>query len=230
LQDAALNAIDQWAGLDWKKHIAFVNNHPFVGVALTIGYNMIRWPIFVIPLALALIGDYRRMQEFTLAFGMALTVTTLISAVVPAYGFYHLLGPAIADYPHLNPLAFVASAQELPVVRDGSLRQLDLLKLTGLVTFPSFHAASALLYAWALWPVRWMRTIGLISNGLMLASTPVLGGHYVVDVFAGLAVAAAAIAGARLMSQCLARLQSGKPRTTLRAWQPRQQRPTLSTS
>jgi membrane-associated phospholipid phosphatase len=66
--------------------------------------------------------------------------------------------------------------------------------VTGIVTFPSFHAASCLLYTWAFWPVRWMRPITLAANGLMLASTPIDGGHYFIDVFAGLALAAAAIA------------------------------------
>jgi PAP2 superfamily len=206
LQDAALDAADRALGLDWRSAVAFVNAHPLLGTFLSIGYAMIRWPIFIIPVALAAAGAYRRLQEFTLAFGLALAVTTFFSALVPAYGFYHLLGPALADYPNINPVAYFLSSHELPQVRDGTLRTLDLINLSGLVTFPSFHAASAVLYAWALWPVRWMRWVGLVSNGAMLAATPVDGGHYFIDVMAGVAVALAAIRLARYVSR---RIEAG---------------------
>ena len=92
-------------------------------------------------------------------------------------------------------------ANILGPVRDGILRELDLLNLAGIVTFPSFHACSAVLYAWALWPVWWMRPIALLANGAMLASTPVDGGHYFIDLFAGIAVAVVAIAAARAVTR-----------------------------
>ena len=50
------------------------------------------------------------------------------------------------------------------------------------MTFPSFHAASAVLYGWALWPVRWMRPIAVLANVAMFASTPIDGGHYFIDL------------------------------------------------
>ena len=150
LQDALLARLDQAMGLDWRSYLAFVNDHPLVGTALTIGYGMIRWPIFVIPVALALAGQYRRLQVFTLAFTLGLVVTTIISAFVPAIGTFYHLGLTAADYPNLNPVAYLEQLRDLPPVRDGTLRRLDLPALTGLVTFPSFHAASAILFAWAL--------------------------------------------------------------------------------
>ena len=53
--------------------------------------------------------------------------------------------------------AYLDQLRDLPPTRDGVLRHLELLGLGGIVTFPSFHAASAVLYVWALWPVRWFR-------------------------------------------------------------------------
>ena len=35
---------------------------------LSLGYAMIGWPVFGIPVALGWTGRYRRMQQFTLAF------------------------------------------------------------------------------------------------------------------------------------------------------------------
>ena len=95
--------------------------------------------------------------------------------------------------------------RDLPPTRDGVLRHLDLLGLGGIVTFPSFHAASAVLYFWALWPVRWFRPLVVLANGLMLAATPINGGHYFIDLFAGVAVAVLAIVAARRGRRIVAR-------------------------
>ena len=82
-------------------------------------------------------------------------------------------------------------------MRDGSLRMLDLFQLGGVLTFPSFHAIAAVLYCWALWPVRWLRPLNLFCNGAMLVATPVGGGHYFIDVIAGVAIAMLSVYAAR---------------------------------
>jgi membrane-associated phospholipid phosphatase len=205
LRDAALQAIDEALGLDWRAYLNFVNGHPLLAQWLSYGYTMIRWPIFGIPLVLAAVSRYARLQEFVLAFALALVITTLISAWVPAIGVFYQLGLDPADYGNLQPEGYLTQLKELPLVRDGTRRHLDLLNLAGVVTFPSFHAASALLYGWALWPVRWMRPIAILANGAMLASTPIDGGHYFIDIIAGLAIAALAIVAARRMGLAAAR-------------------------
>lgn len=203
MRDADLYAIDRALGLDWRAYLDLVNGHPALAAALRSGYVMIRWPIFAIPIALAVVERFDRLQEFTFAFGLALIVTTIASAFVPAIGAFHYLGLDLADFPHIHPLGYLDELRALPPVRDGSHRLLDLFGLTGLVTFPSFHAASALLYTWAFWPARWMRPVAILANGLMLASTPIDGGHYFIDIVAGIAVAVAAIAAAHAASRVL---------------------------
>jgi hypothetical protein len=204
LQDANLFAIDRALGIDGRAYLAFVNDHPLLASWLHSGYGMIRWPIFAIPVILAAARRYRRLQEFILAFTLALTVTTVISAFVPALGIFSLLGEGAAAYPNVSAPAYAESLREMPQVRDGSLRHLELLGLKGLVTFPSFHTASAVLYLWALWPVRWFRPIAVAANILMIASCPVDGAHYFIDLAAGIAVAVLAIAAARQVSRWVA--------------------------
>src|SRR5262245_12971121 len=96
LQDANLYAIDQALGLDWKAYITFVNAHPMLAEWLRLGYSMIQWPIFLLPVVLCAAHQYRRLQEFILAFTLALIITVALSIFVPAIGvFYHLdLSPA----------------------------------------------------------------------------------------------------------------------------------------
>ena len=203
MQDANLHALDLMLGLDWRAYLDFVNAHPLLAAWLSAAYSMIKWPILGIPVVLAMAGKFRRLQEFTFAFSLALIVTTIVSALVPAIGTYYQLGLSAADYPNLYPRAYLDQLRDLPLVRDGSLRYLDLFALTGIVTFPSFHAASAVLYAWAFWGVRWARPIAIIVNGAMLAGTPIDGGHYFVDLIGGIAVTVMALAIARMASRTI---------------------------
>ena len=55
------------------------------------------------------------------------------------------------------------------------------------------------LYIWAFWSVRAARFPALLVNALLIAATPIDGGHYFVDVIAGLVVAALAICAARAL-------------------------------
>jgi hypothetical protein len=201
MQDANLLAFDRALGLDWLGYVHFVNDRPLLATWLSYGYTMIRWPIFAIPVVLAAAYRFHRLQEFTFAFAVALIVTTAISALVPAIGVFQQIGLDPASFVNIDPKAYLDQMRDLGPVRDGQLRELELLNLAGIVTFPSFHACSAVLYAWALWPVWWFRPIALLANGAMMASTPVDGGHYFVDLFAGIAVAALAIWAARVLSR-----------------------------
>ena len=196
LQDANLHAIDQALGLDWRGYLAFVDERPLLSALLAKAYAMIGSQVLIVPLLLASLGRFCRLQQYTLALALTLIATTVISIFVPAIGVYYHLGLTAADHPNITPATYLDCARDLPLVRDGLLRHLDLFQLAGIVTFPSFHAASAVLYAWALWPIRWVRPLVVIVNGAMLASTPIGGGHYFVDLMAGIAITVLAIMAA----------------------------------
>ena len=187
----------------------YVNAHPVLAAWLGYGYNMIRWQVFAVPVVLAAKGLYPRIAEFIFAFGLALIATTIISALVPAIGVYQQIGLDPASLPNIEAGAYLEQLRDLPPTRDGTLRHLDLLGLAGIVTFPSFHAASAVLYSWALWGVRWMRPIVVVANGALFLGTPIVGGHYFIDIFAGAAVAVAAIAVSRRVGRMVARRHAG---------------------
>lgn len=70
-------------------------------------------------------------------------------------------------------------------LRSGAIRQLDAGVVTGLVTFPSVHAADGLILACAAsWLGRWAAPL-VVLNLLMIASALAVGGHYLVDLLAG---------------------------------------------
>ncbi len=209
MQDSALLAADRALGFDWAAYVHFVDGRPGLASWLNVGYGMIGWPLFAIPVVLAARHRYRRIEEFTFAFGIALATTTIISALVPAIGVYQQIGLDPGSLKNINPAAYLDQLRDLPPTREGVLRHLELLGLGGIVTFPSFHAASAVLFAWALWAVRWLRPLALLVNGAMLAATPLNGGHYFIDIIADVAIAALAIVAARRIGQIIAHRQTG---------------------
>jgi membrane-associated phospholipid phosphatase len=81
-------------------------------------------------------------------------------------------------------------------LRLGSKTIVDFSENVGLITFPSFHAAMAVLFALAAWSHPWLRWPFALLNAIMLVATITHGGHYLVDVLAGCAIALVAWHGA----------------------------------
>lgn len=202
LQDASLALIDQAMGFDWPRYYWFIHDHPALVPYVLLGYAMITWPTIGVPLVLGLAGHFRRLQRFVLAVALTVIATGTISALLPAIGTYHQFGIA-PDTDVLKASGYLVQLRELPFVRDGSLRVLDVGNLGGIITFPSFHAAAAILALWAFWGVWWMRPLALMANIAMLLATPIVGGHYFVDVFVGIGLATLAIAVARAIDERL---------------------------
>lgn len=198
LQDQAFLALDRALGMDPEPIARFVNAHPWLADVLARGYGLIKLPLLGIPIVLALTARYVRLQLFMLAMSLALMITILISAFAPAIGTYYGLQLPAAELPDVNTSIYAAQLRDILALREGSLRELELFKLAGIVSFPSFHAASAVLYMWALWPVRGLGGIAACLNLLMIAATPVIGAHYMVDVIGGVGLAAASIWAAKL--------------------------------
>ncbi len=183
LTDATLARWDAALGIDWRVLRQSQAALPALAqIVLSAAYDSGLPQILAVVLYLGFSGRGDRLHDFMNRYAAVTLLVILLSAPIPAAGaFKHFgLGPA-ADLWHFEAL------------RDGGLRTLSLQAMQGLISMPSLHAAMAVLLAQALFatPLRWP---ALALNALMLAATPVLGGHYVVDVIAGMAVAAAAIA------------------------------------
>jgi hypothetical protein len=202
MQDGNLSRLDAMLGLDWPAYFRFVYERPEMITLGYLGYAMIVWPPFFAPLVLSAKAEYLRLQQFVFACVATLVLTIVISALVPALGTFQQYGIEY-DSSVFVPGGYLEQLRDLPQVRSGALRVLDLGKLGGIAAFPSFHAAAAILFTWAFWPVWWMRPIVLMTQGLMLFVTPIFGGHYFVDVFAGLTVAMIGIAMGRRVTRRL---------------------------
>lgn len=192
LQDARFAELDRLLGLDWPAYFHFAMAHPELLLYAKFFYAMLLVPAFGVPVVLGLTGQYIRLQQFVLASTLALCVVIVVSSLLPAIGTYFEFGLP-SDTELFNANGYGGQAREIPMLRDGTLRALNLARLGGILTFPSFHAATALLSIWSLWSIWWLRPALLILNGGMLVATPLVGGHYFVDVIAGVSVAALTI-------------------------------------
>jgi hypothetical protein len=106
---------------------------------------------------------------------LTVIVTAAVSAPLPAIGTHHEYG-IMPDPARFKPSSYLIRLHEPPLVRDGSLRVLDSSMLGGIINFPSFHAAAAVLAPWERWSAGWMRPLARMANVGMLPTTPLVGG------------------------------------------------------
>ncbi len=192
--DDLLAGLDRSIGFDWVYFYTLFKDNAWLSVAGKIAYVSIFISPTVLILAFAWTGRRMEARRFLFAFGVSLALTVLMAAFFIAKGAieYHV-GPT----PDYVPQTGLHQAQIIRDLRSGALDWVDPARLAGLLTFPSFHATSATLFIWAAWPIRWLRGPMLAVNLAMLLATPIEGGHYLVDIFAGMAIAALGIASLR---------------------------------
>lgn len=138
------------------------------------------------------------MQEFTLAWLLAPMLCVVALPFAPALGGYLNYATSQADYPYVLVGAAWDFEPLISAIRSGELRHLGANPIVGVVTFPSFHAAGAVILGWCGRKAPGGAiVVGL--NGAMLVSTIPIGGHYLIDVAGGILVAALALASAKAL-------------------------------
>lgn len=199
LQDGVFDAMDHALGLDWQALLQRMNHWPTVFTLLRPIYLSLMVQMTMAVLCLAFSGRLMRLRIYMLAFIFAALATIVVSALLPAAGAWPHYGLTVADSPHVIP-SVQTSWPVFYGLRDGSLRLLVGAGSEGIITFPSLHAALAVILIVALWPLAVLRWAILGLNLLMLAATPIDGSHYFTDVFAGMALALPCLIAARTLA------------------------------
>lgn len=205
LQDHAFDAIDRALGLDWRGLLSWMNAQSAIHPLFMLPYLSFTVQATTTVVALAFSNRLLQLRTFMLAFMFSALVCIAISAIVPAEGTWGFYGLTPADYPAIVPATREVHLPIFHGLRDGSLRGLTGLASEGIITFPSFHAALGVIFMVGLWPIPVIRWIGAVVNGLMIVATPVDGGHYFIDVFAGIAIAVLCLVAARRIVQAAQR-------------------------
>jgi membrane-associated phospholipid phosphatase len=183
--DEALANADQALGLDWLGMYRWLTRHPAIEAGAHAVYVSLGPETLILFFALELLGHHNQARAFLLWFMVSVIAALGIGALTPAAGafvYYHL--------PVASSTGYVAQWADL---RNGALRTIDSLANQGLVVFPSFHTVLALLCAYAARPLRILKIPLLVLNLLIILSSPAMGGHYFIDIIAGIVLAALTI-------------------------------------
>jgi hypothetical protein len=197
--DAQLDAADRALGFDWYRMMLAMADHPLINGWLFRIYNLALPEIALVVITLACTGKVDKTYRFCIAVAAGALITIFLWALHPAFGAMSLytLPPDVVHKLVLSLTCEFGKAQ-VELLRNGP-GYITLDGLHGsLIGFPSYHGALALILTWyarnlprLFWPL-------LIVNAVVLLSTPVQGGHHLVDVIAAFPVAGLAIFLSRL--------------------------------
>jgi hypothetical protein len=199
--DPLLQQIDQALHFDWLTLYRTVADHRSLQLLGTAAYQS----IFITPALIlghfAWADKRAEARGFLVSFWLAAIVSLALFRYIPAVGPLATLwhGPI----PYL-PESGLYEADLLPALRDHVLHEVDLGTLRGLVSAPSFHTVSAVLYIAAGWRIARLRWTVVVLNVAMLLSTPIEGTHYLADMLAGAGVAIAALGIVGVLRRTLA--------------------------
>jgi len=180
--DQQFARMDAALGFNWAAGFDLIESSSWMlRRLLSHAYNSIIIQIFFSIGYFALIKRSDRNRELLWIGMLAALITTSLSGLFPAVGPYTTRG-----MPRWSAV--------LLTIRNGSLSKFTLADMTGIVTFPSFHTALAVLLVYVHRPPLRSFVPVAILNALMLVAIPFAGNHYLVDVIAGAAVTALSIA------------------------------------
>ena len=196
LWDDPFTAADAFIGLNWPAIFRVADSMPIALWAGGIAYHSLTLQMIVCIVVLSITDQREALQLAVLAAVVSGFLTIAISGLMPAMG--NVFDPI--NYRHLWPSVAWMEQDLISGLRSGSNRILDLSHLMGIVTFPSYHATLPVILAWAQRDVRRWRVIAPLWGGVTILATPLFGGHYGIDVIAGLMLAILGIATARLVA------------------------------
>lgn len=178
MQTDRFSAIDHAMGFDWGSWGIFVTSNRFLNWATYHAYNSYSLQPYCALILVALFGECTRNARMIVAIMITVAITTLIGSLVPTYG-------AGLAYGIKMPCEEVLMALRAGV-REG-------LPYSGVIGFPSFHAAQAVLYTAVYSRMKFCFAIAAALNAFMLLSVPLSGSHFLIDAIAGVLVALFAI-------------------------------------
>lgn len=187
LIDDWLTRADHAIGVNTMVFVDWTAQHPAIGGVLAFAYSSILPLLVGCIVMFALTRHTDRMWEICASFAALANLSAAISTCVPAMGAMvhaHLPAALRAQLPAGAGVFYVATVEAL---RSGALTAIDVRKLEGVVVFPSFHAAMALIAAHAVRGTRARHVIRAWCGLIILSAIPI-GGHYATDLIAGSAL------------------------------------------
>jgi hypothetical protein len=184
--DPMLQHADRLLHFDWVRLYQFVAAHRALQIAGSLAYQSIYFSPAVLLGYFAWANRRDQAHRFLLSFWMAAVITLILFRWLPAAGPFAYLWHGPIPY---MPQSALYQAKLIPILQSHAMPLVDLDELHGLVSAPSFHAASGMLYILFACRVPRLGPPLITLNLLMIAATPVEGTHYLIDIITGVMVA-----------------------------------------
>ncbi|MBY0272177.1 MAG: phosphatase PAP2 family protein [Alphaproteobacteria bacterium] len=177
LMDSTLITADVHLGFNFPALHTWFLHHDHWNIFFNIIYNSMIFQIIFIFLYFGFFGEEIYLQRFLMLFMISILPTILLGCYYPA------VGPHI--WLHYPPPDFLGKAINfLLQLRKGVL---DLTQGHGIIEFPSFHTTLALIFLYSFRNEnKFLFLFFIILNLLMVFSTLIQGGHYLIDILGGL--------------------------------------------
>jgi PAP2 superfamily protein len=175
--DLTLQRWDRFFNFDTAAALSWTASHPALRALLILCYASTDFQLALAPLVAGFAFDRRRMSVYLYAFIYSFLVGGLF------YYFFPSSGPgSIYHSPYFMSSQLLTSAKFYEVHHFQKVTSIQ----GGMIAFPSFHVMWAVLTSYAALPNRRLFWGVAALNILVVASTVLLGWHYLVDVPAGL--------------------------------------------
>ncbi len=175
LIDEWLSAADRAVGFDWVSLYAWTGHHRIIKDVLLLAYSSLVAQIGFLMIWMVSTRRYERAQILLCLYIASGLCYILVSSLLPAAGAFGYYATA-TDTPYV---------QQFYTLRNGGVKVIDLFDLQGVIQFPSFHFALAVICTYVTWGIRFLFPTFAVLNFLVILSTPVIGGHFLADIWGG---------------------------------------------
>jgi PAP2 superfamily len=176
LRDADMIWIDRHLGFDWLAVMSSLDHSSRLLGVLNGAYATFTAQLVGAAFALVIAGKMRELERFFIIFACASISAEALSVLVPT------LGPiwALADHARFANLPTLGrtTAEIVLALRDKTLGTIDFEAVNGIISFPSMHAAVAIIVPYTLRWNRWIFWPIAALDAVMLASAVPSGNHY----------------------------------------------------
>jgi PAP2 superfamily len=206
--DFSLAAIDRAMGVDWPAMMALAAQHPWINACLRLAYISVLPQIALLIVAIGIVGKHERIYAMCLSVACGAALSIAIWTVAPSFGAFSVYALPASISGHLAVALDSHYAKDLINLLAHGPGYISPRAAKGLIGFPSYHAALALIVAWYARELPYIRWPVIALNAVVLIGTPIQGGHHVIDVVAGGGVAVVAVLFARTVMTFAAKTQS----------------------
>ncbi len=189
LIDEGLMLADLAVGLDWVSYVNWIAASPLLAKASNLTYTVSSALLLYVMTFLIISKEVKRLEVLVTTLGITAVFTIVLCGLYPAVGPFFHTDIQVSTFKVLPTIMLEGPSQYYEVMkglREGTVTSLSWENIKGVVEFPSFHTVLSVIMILAMRGFGVMFVIFLVINVFVLLSIPFSGGHYFMDVFAGI--------------------------------------------